>query len=250
MTTSKCKRFTNSHTSQFTTAHTLVFSVCCLHQSLSGNGFQLRMFPFLWVPELSPASATSFSQQQLTTTEPQQFCKWLHLGVNVMLRSTVSRPVCLGVKHPSGEPKTRFVLVRQLRVCWCGAPSLTRGWDLLITIAAGLRQRRYSRVHIAWNSWPHFTASDSRHSQPGGPGPCTYVPQWQGGPVILPGRGFPFHRLLRLAGLRWRYSNPPPHKVKSQSYFTTGGLPPINLSWRQAPWDPRPEILSSTEPLR
>jgi hypothetical protein len=30
-------------------------------------------FPFLWVPELSPASATSFSQQQFTTTEPQQF---------------------------------------------------------------------------------------------------------------------------------------------------------------------------------
>jgi hypothetical protein len=25
----------------------------------------------------------------------------------------------------------------------------------------------------------------------------------------------------------------------SHSYFTTGGLPPINLSWRQAPWAPR-----------
>jgi hypothetical protein len=29
--------------------------------------------PFLWVPELSSASATIFSQQQLTTTEPQHF---------------------------------------------------------------------------------------------------------------------------------------------------------------------------------
>jgi hypothetical protein len=36
-----------------------------------------------------------------------------------------------------------------------------------------------------------------------------YVPQWQGGPVISPGTGFPFRRLLWLAGLRWRYSNPP-----------------------------------------
>jgi hypothetical protein len=27
---------------------------------------------------------------------------------------------------------------------------------------------------------------------------------------------------------------------QSQSYFTTGGLPPISSSWRQAPWDPRP----------
>jgi hypothetical protein len=32
---------------------------------------------------------------------------------------------------------------------------------------------------------------------------------------------------------------------QSQSYFTTGGLPPISLSWRQAPWDPRPEFLFS-----
>jgi hypothetical protein len=29
---------------------------------------------------------------------------------------------------------------------------------------------------------------------------------------------------------------------QSQSYFTTGGLPPISSSWRQAPWDPRPDF--------
>jgi hypothetical protein len=40
--------------------------------------------------------------------------------------------------------------------------------------------------------------------------PRTYIPQEQGGPVIPPGTGFPFCRLLQLAGLRWRYSNPPP----------------------------------------
>jgi hypothetical protein len=28
----------------------------------------------------------------------------------------------------------------------------------------------------------------------------------------------------------------------SQSYFTTDGLPPISSSWRQAPWDPRPDF--------
>jgi hypothetical protein len=27
--------------------------------------------------------------------------------------------------------------------------------------------------------------------------------------------------------------------IQSQSYFTTGGLPPISSSWRQAPWDSR-----------
>jgi hypothetical protein len=34
---------------------------------------------------------------------------------------------------------------------------------------------------------------------------------------------------------------------QSQCYFTTGSLPPINSSWRQAPWDPRSEFLFSTE---
>jgi hypothetical protein len=50
-----------------------------------------------------------------------------------------------------------------------------------------------------------------RLPQLGGPGSLIYIPQEQGGPVIPPGTGFPFRRLLRLAGLRWRYSNPAPH---------------------------------------
>jgi hypothetical protein len=36
-------------------------------------------------------------------------------------------------------------------------------------------------------------------------------PQWQGGAVMSPDTGFPFRPLLRLAGLRWRYSNSPEH---------------------------------------
>jgi hypothetical protein len=30
--------------------------------------------------------------------------------------------------------------------------------------------------------------------------------------------------------------------AKFQSYFTTGGLPPISSSWCQAPWDSQPEF--------
>jgi hypothetical protein len=47
---------------------------------------------------------------------------------------------------------------------------------------------------------------------------------------------FPFRRLLRLAGLRWRYSTPPPHgdlTAQSQSHVATDGQS-INKSWFRA----------------
>jgi hypothetical protein len=64
-------------------------------------------------------------------------------------------------------------------------------WDALsdertglsFTIAAGHRQRSHSRVRVPWDSGPHFTVSDSR------------LPQ-AGGPVLPPSTGFPFRRLL------------------------------------------------------
>jgi hypothetical protein len=47
--------------------------------------------------------------------------------VKVVLPSTVSRPVCLGIKHPSGTQYQIFITVKQRQACWCGALSLTRG---------------------------------------------------------------------------------------------------------------------------
>jgi hypothetical protein len=84
---------------------------------------------------------------------------------------------------------------------------------LSFIIAAGPRQRSHSQVLVPRNSWPNFTVSDSRLPQPGGSGPRIYIPQEQGGPVIPPGIGLPFRRLLRLAGLRWRYSTAPQHGI-------------------------------------
>jgi hypothetical protein len=81
--------------------------------------------------------------------------------------------------------------------------SLTTGWicrlELLLVLAS-----RVTQVRVPRDS-PHFTASDSRLPQPEGSGPCIYILQELGGPVIHPDTGFPFRLLLRLAGLRWRY---------------------------------------------
>jgi hypothetical protein len=53
-----------------------------------------------------------------------------------------------------------------------------------------LRQRSHSQVRVPRGLWPHFTVSDLRLPEPGGPGPCIYIPQEQGGLVIPPGTGF------------------------------------------------------------
>jgi hypothetical protein len=90
------------------------------------------------------------------------------------------------------------------------------------------------------NSTASCINSDSRLPQPGGSGPCINIPQKQGRPVIPLGTGFPFPCLLWLAKLRWRYLNPPSHRCRlpvESLLFTTRILPPLNSSWRQAPWD-------------
>jgi hypothetical protein len=53
------------------------------------------------------------------------------------VRPTVSRPVCLGIKHLSGLTTRSLLLSDSCGSCWCGALSLS------FTIAAGPRQRSH-----------------------------------------------------------------------------------------------------------
>jgi hypothetical protein len=55
------------------------------------------------------------------------------LSLSLKIRPTVSRPVCLGIKHKSVAYVQVFIAVRQLWVCWPGALSLTRGLLLVLT---------------------------------------------------------------------------------------------------------------------
>jgi hypothetical protein len=96
---------------------------------------------------------------------------------------SVSKSWC---QAPSEAHDQIFITVWQLRSCFCGAPSLTRGWAchlyMLLALASSV-----------------FLGSKSL-------GPRDHI--------LLSGIwDFTFCHLLQLAGSRWRYSTPPPHRV-------------------------------------
>jgi hypothetical protein len=143
--TSICSPVANSHTLQFTTERSLL----CLHQSLPGTGFQRRTFSLLWVPQL-PASVFSplLASDCLPTTKHfiSLISTELSLSLSLILRPTVSRPVCLGIKHPSGAYDQVFITCVTVTVLFLwGALSDERS-GLSFVCAAGPCQRNLSRV--------------------------------------------------------------------------------------------------------
>jgi hypothetical protein len=126
----------------------------------------------------------------------------------------VSRPVWPGVRPPS-RLVTDFLFLlemfsRQLQVCYFVSPFLTRGRVCNLLLLLDLA----SAVPLGSESdgtQEHTLLSQFfRLSQPGTPGPHIYIPQEQDNPIIPSFTTLPFRGLLGLAGLRWRYSNPPP----------------------------------------
>jgi hypothetical protein len=114
------------------------------------------------------------------------------LEVEVNLRPTVSRPVCLGVGIPSGAHDQIYIVSLTIADFLTWGTSMTRGWvcNLLVQLLLGLCQNSHSRVEVPQNSRP-ILPSHLRLPQPGGPGPRIYIPQEQGGLVIPPGTGLP-----------------------------------------------------------
>jgi hypothetical protein len=88
-------------------------------------------------------------------------CNSLSLSLSLMLRPTVSRPVCLGIKHPSRAYAQLFISQTAAGLLMWGALSDERT-GLSFTFTAGPRQRSHSRVRVPRGSPPYFTVSDSR----------------------------------------------------------------------------------------
>jgi hypothetical protein len=129
-------------------------------------------------------------------------------------RQSVGQSVLVSSTHLGPATKLFFlleILFTQLRVCYFVAPSLTRGrvCNLLYNCFWALPEQSLLG-EVSQSLQPYFTVSFETPPTWRARFPYLYPPG-TGWPSYTQGIGFPFCRLLRLAGLRWRYSNPPPH---------------------------------------
>jgi hypothetical protein len=123
-------------------------------------------------------------------------------------------------RAPSGGHDQIFITLFQLRSCFCGAPSLKRGQVCLLNKLLAL-------------SIVVFLGSESL-------GTHDHI-------LLSEIWDFPFRRLLRIAGSRWRYSTPPPQGLfywlsLSLSHIATDGQS-VCLSWCRAPSGAHHQIL-------
>jgi hypothetical protein len=126
--------FTKSHTSQFPSLLSLLH--VCL-QSFSGNGFQRRTFPFLWVPQLSPC--LSFSISRLTYSRLILLITPLH---------------GLHRRHP--YPLLLYPIVA-METCLLAEPLLSNGCCTTPYVAVVAQQRVYMPQYITYTQMAYQT---------------------------------------------------------------------------------------------
>jgi hypothetical protein len=152
--------------------------------------------------------------------------------VKVMLRSTVSRSACLDVKHPSRVQDHFFSTVTAANLLMRGLLSdevrVCRLQLLLVLTSAVILGSESRRTHDRTLLFQIRDATKLKVQVL----------------VLISPRNWVSQLYLQAPGTQSQGQS------QCQSCFTTGGLPPISSSWRQALWVPRPGILFSTEPLR
>jgi hypothetical protein len=113
------------------------------------------------------------------------------LAAAVILRPMASRPLSC-CEAPIWDPKPNFLLLpliifRQLRICWCEAPCLTRSRVCSFRFLLGIDSATFLRSESHGTHNHILLAPFFRLPQSGGPGSYIYFPQEQGIPFILSG---------------------------------------------------------------
>jgi hypothetical protein len=112
--------------------------------------------------------------------------------------ATDGQSVSLGVEPHLGLMARYLLLFDSYGLCFCGAPSLTRGRVCLLYILLALLARAVFLGSESLETRVHILLSKI----------------WD----------FPLRRLLRLAGSRWRYSIPPPHGLRYLRYINISDI--------------------------
>jgi hypothetical protein len=125
-----------------------VFSVC--HQSLLGSTSNGGRSLSSGSPNCPPPQPRGYHGDSSKRRNPRGYLTHKN-NAKVMLRPTVSRTACLGVK------KKGFYFCESCGFVDVWYP-LRQRTGLPFTITAGLRQRSHSRIRASLDSWPYFTS--------------------------------------------------------------------------------------------